>query len=107
MLTAGLLLPSSANASVPRATAAHSNAGLTITSVSNPHPDLVSGGQVLLRIAVPAQDHGALQVTLNGRAETGVFRAQTDGTWLGFVTDLRQGHNDVVARIGWDRAHLE
>jgi hypothetical protein len=76
-------------------------AELSIVSVSNPHPDLVSGGQVLLRVSAqngaPAR---GTRVTLNGVDVTSEFAAQADGTLLGLVTGLRGGFNVVRAEHG-------
>jgi hypothetical protein len=71
----------------------------TITSVSNPHPELVSGGDVLVRVTAPTHvkaEH--VTIELNGRPITSTFRQQTDGTFLGLVTGLQPGANTVVAR---------
>ena len=71
---------------------------LSILSVSNPHPDLVSGGQVLLRVSArngpPAS---ALRITLNGVDVASDFARQADGTLLGLVTGLREGSNVIRA----------
>ncbi len=79
---------------------------LTITSVSNPHAGLVSGGQVLLRVSAPTRDRGSAQVWLNGRTVTSVFHRQSDGSWLGLVPGLRTGNNAVVAAVGRERTWL-
>ncbi len=75
--------------------------GLSIVSVSNPHPDLVSGGQVLVRVS-PRSGRPArgIRVTLNGVDVTSEFAAQGDGTLLGLVTGLREGSNVVRAEHG-------
>lgn len=80
--------------------------GLSIVTVSNPHPDLVSGGEVLLRVrtarGVSARD---VHVTLNSADVTSDFSAQPDGTLLGLVTGLIDGANvvraDVSRRFDW------
>ena len=72
--------------------------GLSIVSVSNPHPDLVSGGEVLLRVGTPrGVPAGEVRVTLNSVDVTSDFAAQPDGTLLGLVTGLRDGVNVVRA----------
>ncbi len=75
--------------------------GLSIVTVSNPHPDLVSGGEVLLRVRTPhgMAAHG-VRVTLNSADVTSEFTAQPDGTLLGLVTGLRNGANIVRADVG-------
>ncbi len=86
--------------------------GVSIVSVSNPHPDLVSGGEVLLRVAAPVRtQRRGLRITLNSVDVTSDFVAQPDGTLLGLVTGLRDGFNVVRAeRSGrfdrWDAARL-
>lgn len=83
--------------------ASHTGSSLTLVPVSNPHPEYVSGGQVLLRVGGAA---GTPAVTLNGRNVSSDFTAQPDGTWLGLVDGLRTGHNVVVARARGDRVAL-
>lgn len=72
-----------------------------IETVSNPRPQLVSGGQVLVRVTPPAGvAAGRLQVSVNGRDITRRFEVQADGTLLGLVTGLRRkGDNEVLARV--------
>ena len=75
--------------------------GLSIVSVSNPHPNLVSGGQVLLRVAtrsgVPAS---RVRITLNDVEITSDFSVEPDGTLLGLVSGLMGGRNVVRAELG-------
>ncbi|GAB3146862.1 DUF6351 family protein [Amycolatopsis stemonae] len=72
---------------------------LTIETVSNPRPSLVSGGQVLVRVVPPERTRGGrVDVSANGRDVTQAFRAQPDGSLLGLVTGLRDGANDLRAR---------
>lgn len=73
---------------------------LQITSVSNPRPQLVSGGDVLVRVTLPAGvDRSAVRITADGRSVRGRFAAQPDGSLLGLVTQLREGTNILVARV--------
>jgi len=73
---------------------------LSITSVSNPHPNLVSGGEVLLRITGPADLPAShVTVTLNSGNATADFAAQPSGSLLGLVTGLREGTNVVTASL--------
>lgn len=89
-------VPASANQAHPPAPPAR----LGLTSVSNPRPDLVSGGQVLLRVTLPSGARAdRVQVTDNGHDVTSAFRQQRDGSLLGLVTGLRVGANDVTARV--------
>jgi hypothetical protein len=70
-----------------------------VTSVSNPHPDLVSGGEVLIRVS-PAEhvDPGHVTIERNGVDVTDAFVLQPDGTFLGLVDGLLDGQNAIVAR---------
>ncbi|MBE8520426.1 hypothetical protein ILP97_23525 [Amycolatopsis sp. H6(2020)] len=97
-LTAPLLLLGTATA-----VAAPPGRQLTIETVSNPRPALVSGGQVLVRVVPSA---GRVTVSANGRDVTKSFRAQPDGSLLGLVTGLRDGVNDLSARTRDRRAGL-
>lgn len=71
---------------------------LALTTISNPRPSLVSGGQVLVDVTVP---HGVrasdVRVTANGHDVTSAFREQSDGSLLGLVTGLREGGNELAA----------
>ncbi|NBH09022.1 DUF6351 family protein [Amycolatopsis sp. SID8362] len=69
---------------------------LTIETVSNPQPALVSGEQVLVKVVPP--ERARVTVRANGRDVTASFRAQPDGSLLGLVTGLREGTNDLSAR---------
>lgn len=91
-----MLLGTSVMASGP-ASAASGFAGWaapTITAVSNSHPELVSGNDVLVRVTAP--DGGSVRVTVNGREISG-FTRQRDGSLLGLVTGLRLGDNHIMA----------
>jgi hypothetical protein len=82
---------------------AERDAGLVLTSVSNPHPDLVSGGDVLLRVTAPrGVDLDRVRATRNGVDVTSSFASQPNGTLLGLVTGLRLGENLIRARVGGD-----
>jgi hypothetical protein len=76
---------------VPLTASADPGSRLTITSVSNPHPDLVSGGQVLVQVNAPTR------VTANGHDVTSAFHRVPGGAFLGLVTGLRNGDNEIVA----------
>ncbi len=81
---------------------------MTITSLSNPRPPLVSGDDVLIAISVPdgiAPDQ--VRVARNGADVTPAF-AEPDATLRGLVTGLTTGRNDIRARVvgPGDRARL-
>src|SRR5207237_323654 len=77
--------------------AAPSGGKLRIATVSN-RADLVSAGDVLLRVTTPrgvsADD---VRLRLNGTDVTSAFRRQSDGHGLGLLSGLRLGDNTVVA----------
>lgn len=79
--------------------------GLTLTTVSNPDPSLVSGGEVLVRATVPANRRW-LRITENGHDVTSAFHVQSDGSLLGLVSGLRDGENTLTATAGWSRTAL-
>jgi hypothetical protein len=70
-----------------------------IQTVSN-RADLVSAGDVLLRVTpprgVPARD---VRLQLNGRDVTNAFRQHSDGDGLGLLSGLQLGRNAVVATL--------
>jgi Tannase-like family of unknown function (DUF6351) len=71
---------------------------LALITVSNSRPELVSGGEVLVRVDVPAGVRdSAVRVTADGRDVTSAFQAQSDGSLLGLVTGLRVGRNALTA----------
>ncbi|GAB2986375.1 hypothetical protein GCM10017788_08450 [Amycolatopsis acidiphila] len=76
---------------VPLTASADPGPRLTLTTVSNPHPDLVSGGQVLVEVNTPTR------VTANGHDVTQAFHRVPGGGFLGLVTGLRNGDNEIVA----------
>lgn len=65
-------------------------------------PDLVSGGDVLVRIDVPRSvSLNKARVELNGRNVTGAFRKDTNArTLTGLVTGLKRGRNVLEASAG-------
>jgi hypothetical protein len=70
-----------------------------VSTVSNPHPDLISGGDVLVRVSPPPHvkpEH--VTIELNGAEVTASFAVQPDGSFLGLVDGLRLGENVIVAR---------
>ena len=74
---------------------------IRITSVSNPRPEMVSGGDVLVRVTPPGGvAAGQVRVTANGGDITGAFAAQRDGSLLGLVTGLHEGGNQIGAEAG-------
>ena len=84
-----------------RADDRHGRSDFDIRALSS-RPDTVSGGDVLVRVALPRGLHGKdVRVTLNGRDVTGVFRREAGGrSVLGLVQGLRLGSNTLRARGG-------
>src|ERR1700689_1550073 len=71
---------------------------LALVSVSNPRPELVSGGEVLVRVDVPQHTSPAsIRVSADGHDVTASFQEQSDGSLLGLVTGLQIGRNRLVA----------
>jgi len=101
-----VLAPSVAQASAPRN---GPGAGrLTLVTVSNPRPELVSGDEVLVRVDVPEHTNPAdVQVTSDGRDVTSSFQIQSDGSLLGLITGLSIGRNRVVASAHGQFASLD
>ncbi|HTX30874.1 MAG TPA: DUF6351 family protein [Solirubrobacteraceae bacterium] len=74
---------------------------LTLVSVSNPRPELVSGGEVLVRADLgKGVDPADVRISSNGQDVTSSFQRQPDGSLLGLVTGLAIGPNRLVASVG-------
>jgi hypothetical protein len=74
---------------------------LTVTTVANPRPQLISGSETLIRFTLPpGADRAAAHITGNGRDITPQFAAQPDGSLLGLATGLRHGTDVVTATDG-------
>lgn len=87
------------------ATTAHRGA-FRVVSVSNPHPSLISGGDVLVRVTLPAGVPAAqVRVSLGGRNLTRAFSRQRHSL-LGLVSGLPVGRSRILATAPGHRAHL-
>jgi uncharacterized tannase-like protein DUF6351 len=75
---------------------AHHPNRLAISTVSNPKPQFVSGGDVLARVT--GADRA--RVSRNGHDVTASFVRQADGSLVGLVTGLRDGRNTLSAASG-------
>ena len=91
-----LLLPAGAWAAPKRQ--GEGDARLQVVDLSNPRPELASGGEALLQVRLPEGQNTGVKVTANGRDVSPVFARRSDGTFLGLVRNLRVGDNIVVAR---------
>ena len=76
--------------------------GLQLRVASNPRPEFVSGGDVLVSVALPAgMQPSSARLTLNGTDITSALRADAAGrTMLALVTHLNDGSNTLVATAG-------
>jgi hypothetical protein len=70
---------------------------LTLSVLSNGHPRLVSGGDVLVRVDGPGD---APQFAVDGEAISATAHQQADGGWLALITGLADGGHDISARSG-------
>jgi hypothetical protein len=81
---------------------------LALATVSNPRPELVSGGEVLVRVDVPQHTSPAsVRVSADGHDVTASFRKQSDGSLLGLVTGLQIGRNRLIATARGEFASLD
>jgi Tannase-like family of unknown function (DUF6351) len=81
---------------------------LALVTLSNPRPELVSGGEVLVRVDVPPHTSPAsVRVTADGHDVTASFQEQSDGSLLGLVTGLQIGRNRLAARAPGQFASLD
>lgn len=61
--------------------------------------DLISGGDALVEVKLPdTVDPAAVRVELNGDDITEMFAVRPNGRYMGLVTGLREGDNELVAR---------
>jgi len=81
---------------------------LALLTVSNPRPELVSGGEVLVRVEVPEHLSPAdVLITSDGQNVTSSFQVQSDGSLLGLVSGLTIGRNRLVAAADGQFASLD
>src|SRR2546421_3882518 len=92
----GLLAPSMTGGGLALATFGASH--LQIVVLSN-RADLVSGGDALVQVEVPARvSPSRVRVQLNGQDVTSSFAVRSDGRFIGLVGGLRDGRNELTAR---------
>src|SRR4051794_20263703 len=94
-LVAAIVLPASAAAAKP----------ITISVLSSPRADLVSGGDALVRIGGVSSTK-RLRVTVQGKNRSKAFARRKDGTITGLVTHLKLGKSAIVATAGKRAAKL-
>jgi Tannase-like family of unknown function (DUF6351) len=75
---------------------------LTLQVLSS-RPELVSGGDALIKIAGAT---GSPAVTVDGKDVSAAFKSDTKGGWIGLVAGLKDGDNRLVAKAGGSEAAL-
>src|SRR5258705_2950554 len=82
--------------------------GLQVHVISNPRPDFVSGGDVLVSVVLPSGTQpSAVRLSLNGRDVTSALRPDTEvRSILALVRGLNDGSNTLVASAGKATAKL-
>ena len=83
--------------------AADDKSPLAVSVVSS-RQDMVTGGDALLLVETPEHDLEEVRVTVNGSDITAIFRETVDGQFVGLVTELEPGVNDVVVSVNADTA---
>lgn len=100
---AGALLAACGSSSPVSGTVGGGGAGAfdaTIQVLSN-RADLISGGDALVRVALPTgTSPSTVHMLLNGQDVSSEFGTASDGTYMGLVTGLKLGSNSLVARSG-------
>jgi hypothetical protein len=102
-----LLLASCGGGSGPGAPAdqplsAALQANLSTLKVLGNRADLVSGGQALVELVLPAKakaSYADVRITRNGEDVTSAFAVRPDGRFYGLVSGLVEGANTIVARV--------
>jgi uncharacterized tannase-like protein DUF6351 len=93
------------SASTDSGTRAHTGSSLVIRVLSN-RADLVSAGDALVEVSGPGRSAlRDVRVTLNGADITSRFAVRADGRYLGLVTGLRNGRNELRASAPLGRRH--
>ena len=105
-LAVGLGSTSGATALPAGTTSARAAAPLVVSVVSN-RPDLVSGGDARVAVALPAEvAPRSVRVELNGRNVTAGFARRPSGLFEALLTRLKLGRNVVVAKSGQHSGRL-
>lgn len=106
-------LPTPIRAGVPLVLAAllhgcGGGGGDPVIEVLSSRPDMVTGGDALVRVSLPGGGSAeGVRVTANGEEVTSVFRAASDGVGVvGLVTGLRLGANTLSADHGGGTSNL-
>ncbi|MBM41221.1 MAG: hypothetical protein CL483_04765 [Acidobacteria bacterium] len=76
-------------------------AGVPQVEIVSSRPDMVTGGDALVRVAPPpGVEPAAVRVSIDGRDVSSGFRQNRDGILLGLVADLQPGANMVSVSAG-------
>jgi hypothetical protein len=76
------------------------NGGQPRIVVLSNRADLISGGEALVQIVLPGRiDPSDVTVRLNGSDVTSAFAVRSDGDFVGLVTGLNVGRNDLRASM--------
>ena len=71
--------------------------------------DLISGGDALVEIALPAPARATaarMTIDLDGRDVTNAFKTRADGRYYGILTGLKDGRNVLTATLSGTRSRL-
>jgi Tannase-like family of unknown function (DUF6351) len=101
LVLAGFVVPSASGQTFSQSSAADAGNGFRadIVVLSN-RADLVSGGDALVQVVLPAQvDPSTVRVSLNGTDITSAFAVRPNGAFEGVVTGLAVGDNDLAATM--------
>jgi len=97
-LLAGLLAVPLTSTAAPTIAAAPCAAEPLVIEVLSNRRDLISGGDALVEVVLPRDvTPGQVSVELNGRDVTRRFAERVDGRFVGLVTGLRDGGNQLRA----------
>jgi hypothetical protein len=102
LVTAGLV--SAGFAAWPAGATDSAAGGLAVQTVSN-RADLISGGDAVVQVDLPAGVDSA-DVSLNGVDVTDAFAVRPNGKFQGLLTGMHNGANDIVATAAGQQAEL-
>ena len=87
-------------------TPAQAAGDIVVSTISN-RPDLISAGDAIVRVELPAgSDASKLKVTVGDRDVTSDFARRASGHIEGLITGLDVGENDVTATVPGEGARL-
>jgi hypothetical protein len=99
LLACGLLTIATLGAPIPAQATDQAGHQIRLAVLSSPRADLVTGGDALVRVDLPDRvDPADVTITAGHRDVTDAFATQPDGSLLGLVTGLPDGHSLLLAR---------